>query len=231
MPEGEGHLPPSEGRIAAAYRDGRFPRSGILASGVSLLLVAGALFWFGEPLLAAALDLPRRGLSDALSRSGSVDGMVSGFKAAAWILWPFFLLVLVGGGAFGVLPAIIARRKQGRTAVPLPSRAPSRLPRIALRLFGSLVFVLLALGIVRGLPPASDPLSLLSSLGRGMCRIAAAAGGILVLLGLAELILTRHAVWRSLFLDSAESRREERHQRGDPRVRRERRRRTRSTGP
>jgi flagellar biosynthesis protein FlhB len=224
MAGGEGHLSPGEGRIAAAYRAGRFPASDLLSTGVVLLLLAAALYCLAGQTVSALVELFHRGLLDVLRRPREIDAAMTSLSTLVRVTLPFSGLVLFVSALSTVLPALAARRRRGRTAIPLPPQKNARFSRFALRLLGAVVFISIAISIIKGLPlGGANALEALTVLGTGLCQTIAAAGGVMVLVGAGELVLMRHIVWRTLFLDTAEQRREQRAREGDPHVKREQR--------
>lgn len=225
MADTERPIPPSSGRIAAAARAGLFPASSLLASGMSLFLCAGMGWLLAEPVLREAKALMSSSLQQAVS-SGGVPATPSLVSAAAGVVVPMLLLLavvftgaLVGAG----IPALIARRRTGRTAVPLPKAPSGTLQMGVVRLLGAAVFVLIAVAALRGAVSdlRTDHHVLLAAV-RTICQLTAVLGAILILLGLVEWTLRRHLILRALRLDTAEARRERRADEGEPRIKQRR---------
>ncbi len=222
MADTERPIPPSSGRIAAAAKAGVFPTSNLLPSGISLLLTAALGWLFAEPVLRGANVLMTLSVERAVSPGGAPVSSLE--SAAAGVLGPvllFFALLFTGAFAGAGVPALIARRRAGRTAVPLPQIPAGTLPLGMLRLFGAGLFLLIALAVVRSaaVNVQATPSVLLSG-GRAVCQLTAVLGGILILLGLIEWTLRRHLIFRALHLNTAEARRESRAHEGEPNVKR-----------
>jgi flagellar biosynthesis protein FlhB len=219
----ERHIPPGQGRVAAAYREGRFPKSGLLSGGVVLLTVSLGLLWMGGWLVGGIINLFGLGVMKVLERPAGTDAAMEMLTETARLLLPLLGLMFAVGALFALLPALLGRRQRGRTAVPMP--APKR------GLLALLVLLaLMALYIFKTLPlKGYSPLDILGTIGKGVLQLGTACGATMIIVGAGELLLVRHLVWRSLFLDKSESLREQRAMLGDPRMKQERQRRPRRT--
>jgi flagellar biosynthesis protein FlhB len=222
-------VPPGEGRVAAATRAGLFPRSGAIVSGFVLLTMAWLLSFFGLDAGQYLQDLTRFALDAPFSRPEPVSAILTTFTSAASKTLPFLAMVFLIALLVALLPVIIAKRRGGNTAVPLPKAPKTVGATLVINLLGSGVFLLLVLYILRRRIGALWPFiqgdyERGSSLLLGASEMLAAGGIVLLFVGLAQIIVARHFLWRALFLSSSEARREARDARGDPAVKREQRR-------
>jgi flagellar biosynthesis protein FlhB len=222
------HIPPGQGRVAAAYREGRFPRSELLPGGVVLLTVSLGLLWLGGGLAGGITELFGLGVTKVLERPAGTGAAMEMLTDTARLLLPWLGLMFAVGALFALLPALLGRRRRGRTAVPMPAPKRGLLALLVLRTFGVVLLALVALYIFKTLPlKGNGPLDILGTIGTGVLRLGAACGATMIVVGAGELLLVRHLVWRSLFLDKSESLREQRAMHGDPRMKQEQRRRPR----
>jgi flagellar biosynthesis protein FlhB len=198
----------------------------LLPGGVVLLTVSLGLLGTGGWLARGVTELFGLGVAKVLERPAANDAAMGMLAETALLLLPWLGLMLAVGALFALLPALLGRRRRGRTAVPMPAPKRGLLARLVLRTFGVVVLALVALYIFKTLPlKGNGPLDILGTIGTGVLRLGAACGATMIVVGAGELLLVRHLVWRSLFLDKSESLREQRAMLGDPRMKQERRRR------
>ena len=125
------------------------------------------------------------------------------------------------------LPAVLFRRGKGQTAVPLPRMPSSRAAITAIRSFGTIVFISAVLCIVRTAPGVGDAADGgVRMLGCLTLKIVFLLGGILTVVGVGEVICLRVSLFRALFLNRQEARREARATDGNRAVAGKRRRET-----
>ncbi len=207
-------VPPSHERTAAAAREGLFAGPRVLTGGLVLIAAAVMFGSMKEWLAAASVGLVRDGLFDAVTLRTDPTEALYGYLASGIA----FLLALAGvlfavALAGAVVPALIARRGVGRTAVSIPKEKPARISSFVLAATGVAVFTLLSVKIVAGhgffstgtgSTTADLPFSLI-----------AAAGVVMCLVGMIDLALGRARIWRSLHLTRSEAVREDRASSGD----------------
>jgi flagellar biosynthesis protein FlhB len=227
MTENGRFIPPHPGREAAAAQKGLFPRSRMLVVGFSLLATSAALFGFQSRVGQGFVSLFEKGLAEAIHRHLPLGNALS--CAASEVLLPFLCLCLapfIGATLGAWVPVLIFRKTRGSTAVPLPKIDGGKWETAIFRLFGALVFCLVALYIVRDFRLVRiSPGGVISAVGILLLRLLTALGGILTLVGIGELLIMRVAIFHGLFLNRSEARQEHRALRGSPEmVRRERRR-------
>jgi flagellar biosynthesis protein FlhB len=208
-------IPPGQGRVAAAARAGMFARSGAIVSGLVLLVSAAMLAFTGDRAGAYLQDLAQGGLDSVFMRPDSAREAVLTVSSAFFQSLPFLATVFVAGLLGALVPAMVARKNRGRTAVPLPKFPKNRFALTLLHLAGAILFTLLAVLVFRRRAGAVWPLmqgdfSATSGLLSAFCELLTAGGAILLLVGMAEIAIIRHSVWRTLFLDSMEAKREHR---------------------
>ena len=207
-------VPPSHERIAAAAREGLFAGSQILTGG--LVLIAGAaMFWLMKEWLAGtSVGLVREGLFDAVTlRLDPTTALCGCLARGVAFLSPLAGALFAVALAGAVIPALMARRGVGQTAVSIPKEKPARVSSFVLAAAGVAAFTLLSVKIIggHGFPstgagsaPADLPFSLI-----------AAAGVVMCLVGMIDLALRRARIWRNLHLTRSEAVREERASSGD----------------
>jgi len=205
--EGNGrHLPPSDARLAAAARDGMFPRSPVLALGAALAAFAAALGLSGRAIGAALEELVRGGLESAVrSRPDPATALVDTLLRGATLAAPLVLAPACAALVAAVVPALWARRfGRGATSTPLPERPPRTPERAVLYPAAALVA---AIALAWGFAEVD------AAAGRIVEPIAAgifAAGIALLVAGLADLALQRTRLVEALSLTRSEARREQR---------------------
>ncbi len=212
-------IPPGPGRIAAFARRGGHPEAygALLGSGIGLLIAAALLYVLQDRAEEGVVALFRVGLDETRT------GWIAPATVAERVLLPLFfftapVLFAVAAGIFfaAVLPAVASRRGRAVTAVPLPPLPKLRLTRFAVRSLGAAIAVFAALLIARKAFRAMDSgESPLESMGRALMQLTAATGAVLAALGAVERILIRHGIYRALFLNRSEHRRELRAQEGN----------------
>lgn len=179
-----------------------------------MLSSGAALALFGEGLGATVLSLARKGVANATARPvGAGAELCGALLEAARALFPLFAAILAAALIGAVLPAALAKRKRGRTAVPLPPAPKARLATAVIYLFGAGVVALSSIYILRGSAGAASgllrgDLGASESIFRSLCKALAAGGAVMLLVGLAEISLLRTEIWKALHLDSREARRE-----------------------
>ncbi|MCP4604134.1 MAG: hypothetical protein GY847_27035 [Proteobacteria bacterium] len=220
-------IPPGRGRIAKAARAGMFPRSSAIAGGLALLASAAVLALFAEQAGHSFMGLVEQGLDYAVaSRPEPGLALNELIKTGVWLILPLILAAFVGGLAGAVVPAVIARRHRGRTAVPLPRAPKERVAFTVLHVFAVFLVILFAAHILRSHMGAvtrlirNDPGSQVELI-YALSKLLAAGGAVMLLMGLAEIALLRHSLWRALHINSLEARREERAAGGDSTVKTE----------
>lgn len=216
-----------------AARAGMFARSDAISGGLALLACAGTIAVFGS---AFAIKLQAL-LSDALSRAlaGGMDccsALSKPMYTGLMLLFPILACVFVAALVGAVAPAIVAKRHQGRSAVPLPPIPKTRFATVIIRAAGGVVMLLLSAQILRSHAPAALALmgadfSAGADLVRGFCGLLAAAGVVMILIGIGETAIQQNAYFRALHLTTLESRQEQRAAGGDPTARAEAKRRQR----
>lgn len=223
-------VPPGQGRIAAAARAGMFARSGAIISGLVFLVSAGFLAITGDRAGAYLQHLAQSGLDSVFMRPDPEREVVLAVSSAFFLSLPFLITVFAAGLLGALVPTIVARKNRGRTAVPLPKFPKNRFTRTLLHLAGAILFTLLAALVFRRRTGAVWPLvqgdfTAANELLVACCELLTAGGAILLLMGMAEIAIIRHSVWRTLFLDSMEAKREHRDAGGDNAVKSKSRRR------
>ncbi len=212
MQEDGRFIPPGPGRVFAFSRNGGFGRSRLLAGGLGMLGAAAVLSLSGTTLLESMQRLVANGLIRAGSAVSPGDAVALCLGEAAALVGPIGLAAAVGTLSGALIPALIARRGKGTTAVPLPSPPAARFAVFAVRLFGALVLIAATALIFReaGLnwTRGAGAAVWLDALAHVGLKLLIALGLVSVLTGAAELLLLRHAMWRALFLNRSEHRRE-----------------------
>jgi flagellar biosynthesis protein FlhB len=210
--------------LAAAAAKGLYPKSVPFTAGLTLLLTAGVAFALKGHLLAAACDIVGGGITAAVRRHQTVTQLASQILAAAW---PF--AVLVTTPFFGILatqlmPLFIFPRGRGRTSIPIPKPRPPLAEIASVRLAGAALFGLASRHLLRGATgQAVSFADLLSALmGEGL-RLVTLLGGVLLAVGIHEISAKRRAIFQALRLNRSEAAREDRTNRGDGILRRQRR--------
>jgi flagellar biosynthesis protein FlhB len=220
-------VPPGRARVAEAARAGLFARSSVLVAGLAMLSAAAAMAFLGKGLGPAFSGLVRTGLLNAADNQTDPGAVLLRSLSEAWgITLPFFVAILAAALIGAVAPAAIAKRGRGRTSVPLPPAPRARFAAAVLRVFGVLVFLLLAAYILRSHTSAvarlmTGELSASTDLIKAIYELLAVGGVVMILVGLAELADLRSEIWKALHLDSLEARREQRGAGGDPAMKRE----------
>ena len=218
-------VPPGRGRVAAAARAGLFARSGTAVSGLILLTVSGFGAAFGEHWVASARDLVGHGVATAATPGADHgEALAGGFSDGLGLLLPIVLTVFGAALMGGLVPALVARRKKGQTSIPLPEAPSLSVARVVLFTAGAGVMLLVGLHIFRTHIGAvwqamEGNRAGAQELMRALWTLLGAGGGVLLLVGICELGMTRHALWRALFLDNSQARREQRDREGDRTVR------------
>jgi hypothetical protein len=156
--------------------------------------------------------------------------LVQTVRSAFFQTLPFLTTVFAAGLLGALVPAMVARKNRGRTAVPLPKFPKNRIALTLIHTAGAVLFTLLAFFIFRRRIGSVWHLvqgdhSALNELFIAFCELLTAGGAVLVLLGMAEIAIVRHSVWRTLFLDRMEAKRESRDAGGDSAVKSKHRRR------
>ncbi len=216
MTSRERTVPPGQGRIAAAARAGLFPRSGAIPSGLGFLATACILTLFGEEAGQLLIGLLTDGLDVALwLRLSPVDALSKALGASVGLVLLLTIPLFLGAFLGAVVPAVVAKRRRGRTAVPLPRPPKIRLVLGVIQMAGLSLIVLLALYIFRGHFGAvwrllGGELGAALILFQAFVKLLAAGGFVMLLVGGIELVISRQAIWKSLFLDRLEARREDR---------------------
>jgi hypothetical protein len=165
-------------------------------------------------------DLARSSLGAVFTRPEPTLELVQTAKSVFFQTLPFLTTVLAAGLLGALVPAMVARKNRGRTAVPLPKFPKNRIALTLLRTSGAVLFTLLAFYIFRRRVGAvwhllQGDYNAANDLFIAFCELLTAGGAVLVLLGMAEIAIIRHSVWRTLFLDRMEARRENRDAGGD----------------
>ena len=212
-------IPPGPGRIAAFARRGGHPEaySALLGSGIGLLIAAAVLYVLRGRAEEGLVALFRVGLD------GTRAGWTAPETVAERVLLPLVyftapVLLAAAAGLFfaAVLPALAARRGSAVTAVPLPTLPKLRFTRFVLRGLGAAIAVSAALLIARRAFRAMDSGEApLEAMGSALLQLTAATGAALAALGTVERLLIRHGIYRALFLNRSEHRRELRAQEGN----------------
>jgi flagellar biosynthesis protein FlhB len=216
-------IPPGPGRTAAAARASLFPRSDAIPGGLALLASAGFGWLLSDPLASAIRALLASELASAASQGADVRSSISRTAEALGstllpVLSVLFLAALLGAA----LPVLMARKGRGHTASSLPRPPTGRLPVFVIRLLGAGLFLLIALHLVdRAGAMPTDAAGMLKAILTFACGMAGALGGVMLLVGITELTLMRHLIYRALHLDAAQARRELRGSEGDPRIKRQ----------
>jgi flagellar biosynthesis protein FlhB len=231
MSEAQGDIPPGAGRVAAAARAGLFPRTPLISTGTAFLCVAFIFYLFFEEGSAALTDFLGQGIEMAVS-SGTLPLAVlpTQIGIIVYKLLAFLLVVFLGAFLGAAIPALWAKRKRGRTAVPLPQIPKAKTTQFVLRMTGALVFTVLALYVLKNrwqpLSSSGSPIAgaqaLFTELTILAYKLPALAAFVMIMVGITELLTYRYLILRSLFLDSYELRLEQRAAGGDASVRRER---------
>jgi flagellar biosynthesis protein FlhB len=207
-----------------------FARSGAIVSGLVLLAAAGMLALTGDRAGVYLQNLVHRSLETIFIESEPTLEIVQTARSAFFQILPFLTTVFAAGLLGALVPAIVARKNRGRTAVPLPKFPKNRIALTAIRTAGATLFTLLALYIFREQVGSvwrvlQGDLSAINELFVALCQLLAGGGAVLVLLGMAEIAIIRHGVWRTLFLNKMEAKRESREAGGDSEVKSRQRRR------
>ena len=136
------------------------------------------------------------------------------------LIVPILTAALIAGSISSLLPAILAKKSGGRTAVPLPN-----VPRISfsssiLKITGMILALLVSLLIIRSHAGALASSmegngSAAIDLFNGLLGLLAAGGVVMILAGLADQAIKRHTLWRLLHLSRSEAGREQRMTGGD----------------
>lgn len=212
MTENGRFIPPRSGRLAWAARKGFFPHSRSLVAGMACLAGAAAAYAGQGAIEGGFQTLFSGGLHSAVQRDlGPVEASLHAGRAVipmvlAGVIAPFLGALL---GAW--IPVVLFRRGKGQTAVPLPRMPSSRIEIAAIRFLGSMVFVLAVLHIVRAVPSVGNaPDGGIRVLGHLIMEIVFLLGGILTVVGAAEVLCLRVSLFRALFLNRQEARREAR---------------------
>ncbi len=205
-----GHfIPPSSGRLKAFASIGGFGRSTFLVSGGALIGACTSITLVTASFLEPSCSVGY--LSDslspfALSLEESFNYAVIHFLN---ILIPVLLSTFIGGLAGAFIPIAIVGEKKGNTFVPLPKIPPSGISVLILRIFGTVVFLMISIIIIREINPISDiPSTWVFEIGNAVITILISMGLILVFVGITELLIIRHKIYRSLFLNRSEAVRE-----------------------
>jgi flagellar biosynthesis protein FlhB len=218
------NVQPSPARVAAAAQGGLFARSRLLVTGATLV-VAGTVGGLVANTIGARLRLLLdQGLAQAVQLRGDpAQALSAGIASGLAILLPLLIAIALVAALVSAAPALAARQGRGSTAVRLPRRS-RRYSSGVLAALGVSLFAIVALLIVRSyggsaVLMASGAAVDASWIGELVLALVAAAGGIMVLAGVADLALDRARLLRDLRLTSSESQREQRAARGDPAVR------------
>jgi hypothetical protein len=202
-----------------------------------VLLAAGIVLRLdGARVLGGLAQQLRHGIDDAVAGRPAPGSAVVERAGELLALVGPLLAVLFGAGLVATLvPALVARRGRGSTAVALPAEPRRNLGRAVLGLAAAALIALLMLALLGQLWPAVLGLSRGGAAPRArLLQLAASAvagtGALLVLAGLADLSLERVRLLRGLALTRSEQRTEWREQGGDPDVRRQVRRLARPEG-
>lgn len=222
---GEGcTLPPSEGRIGAAAREGVFPRSRLLAAGITLLAGAGAIWLLGEWAAGRIAHLAGEGLRAALAtRVDPASYLVDSLWTGVSVLAPLAGVILIAGVVPQGIAALVQRRKGGQTSTPVPRLAGEGRASGIAALLSAAVFGLAAIEIARRQGPAmigaEDSVGAAEAISTLVASLLAAAGGVALLGGAIQLVFERGRIWRALHLSSSQAARDLRDQAGDREVR------------
>jgi type III secretory pathway component EscU len=123
-----------------------------------------------------------------------------------------------------VIPALVGRRGRGHTASPFPKAPTGRLPLTVVRLIAAATFVLIVIAVIAKTPAGSPSAGgMLTAILGIACRVTGALGAVMLLVGLIELAVLRHLIYRALHLSVPEARRDARLSEGDPNIKRQRR--------
>ncbi len=210
-----------------AARAGLFPRSGACPGGLALLAMAAVIAFAGEDLGRSLVTLTLQGLTWAAAPpSDPGSALKELLHEGSLIVLPILAAAFLAALAGAVLPAIIARRHRGRSAIPLPDAPTERIPLAMIRILGVSVAVLLFAQIVKSHSGfvwrlADGELGAGTELLTALSEILACFGAVMFLVGLMEVAVLRRAIWKALHLNSLEARREERAAGGDAAIKRE----------
>ena len=228
-------VPPSRARLAAAARRGVFPRSRLLVAGATLAAAGAVGYLLGDQLDESCRALVEQGLVSAVTERDD-PGAALAARLGHGLVLVLPLVAIPAAVAFlvSLLPALAARRGDGETSLPIPHRS-RRLSRGVLSLAALVVFALSALAIVRGkgdlvARAIAGRETEVAWAGELIALLVLAAGGTMVLAGLADLALDRTHMLGTLALRPSEAQREQRAASGDPRVRAQVRSRAREDG-
>ncbi len=205
-------IPPGPGRQAAFAKRGGFPKSPLLSLGCSISIVCAFFFFWKNHFLFGLKDGFRAGIENATVKKAAVDVAVRDalLEGADWII-PVLFAALIGFTAVALISAAISRKNKGTTANPLPEVPKARLPIAMIRLFAASVFVVSALLVVRRTlldVSISGAIAPIAGIWTALFRVLAILGLVLLLAGAAEVLVLRHQIYRSLFLNLSEGRRE-----------------------
>ena len=111
-----------------AARAGLFPRSGACPGGLALLAVAAVVAFTGEEIGHSLVTLVRQSLTlAAASESSNPWSALKGLLyEGTMLVLPIFAAAFFAALAGAALPAIVARRHRGRSAIPLPDAPTER---------------------------------------------------------------------------------------------------------
>jgi len=231
MQETDRTVPPRQGRIAHAAREGLFSHSAALLPGATLLAAAVLIDFRGPEGVASLSVFFKDSLTHAVAtREAPGELLMESLVAGARLIVPVLLVVFVAGAIATLAPVLWARRHRGRTAVPLPDKPQPKIVLTTIRATGAVIFLLLSFKILRDAPWgwSTSPnvnFAQLAEVGQILQKLLFAGGAMLLLVALVELSVMRTEILRALRLNSLESRREERSAGGDPAVKGEARRR------
>jgi len=216
-----------------AARAGLFATSGTLVAGLVLLAAAGVVLIGGEAVALGFTQLVASGLEAAVVHRSSPAAALSALTLdGLMLLVPLLVTIFLVALAAALIPAFVAKRESGRSAVPLPRRWGGRGASLAIRLAGAALFILLAAWVWRShvgslVLFAGGDRAAPQELFTALIQLMVAGGASLVVVGLADLSIRRRAIWKALHIDTLEARREARAAGGDPAVKAEVRRRAR----
>ncbi len=234
---------PTSRKLRQARGRGEVPVSRELVGAASLLSGLVALSFTGRAMLAALVEGARAGLLFALSSGDDVTAPWRAVVSAAGLLartsLPSCLAAAAGGAAAGLaqsggyfgtgaLRFSVDRLRPDRGLARLFSA--DRLVATGLGALKSVVILLAAWGLLRGLSPAFAKAALLEE--RSVLphvvacswRLLLPLAGLAAAFGVLDLALCRRRHRRALRMTKDEVRRERREDEGDPRIRAERRR-------
>ena len=217
-------VPPGQGRIAAAAWAGMFARSGTFVSGLVLLASAGAMALTGDLVGVYVHDLMRNSLEMISLKPEPGSYLAFTVKSTFFQSIPFLTTIAIAALLGVLVPALVAKRNHGTTAVPLPKMPRNRIVLALLHTAGAGLFLLIALLIFRRHVGSmwqlfDGDIQGATLLFAAFCELTAAAGVVLLLVGITEIATLRHTIWRALFLDSMDAKRENRVHHGDSAVR------------